>query len=297
MTPMQHDLFPLWARASLAYERRVPNHRGKRTLRRVLHAVGGRRSRPFVWRMRNGALLAISPEERHEHPATVGWTCYESGEWEPHVERELRALLRPGDVALDVGANLGYFSAVMAQAVGRTGRVVACEPVPETYERLTLCRVLNRFEQLTPLRLALGAENGELELAWDPRLAGNASAYPRPDGGRPHRVTAPLRTLDSLVGAGEVPVPRVIKIDVEGHELAVFQGARETLAAARPALVFELNEPMSRQAGWTAGELAALLRGAAPYRFFLLTPEGRVPVELPAIAAGETGYSDVLALA
>jgi FkbM family methyltransferase len=285
--------FPLWARLSLAYERRTPNHRGKRTLRRALHRVGNARGRTFVWRMENGALLAISPVEGQLFPGTVGWTCFERGVWEPHVERCLRELLRPGQVAYDIGANLGYFSAAMAQAVGPTGRVYAFEPVPDTYARLELCRSLNGFEQLQTLRLALGDEEGELELRWDPRLAGQASVH----GDEGLSATAPVRRLDELVRAGELAPPQLIKIDVEGHELAAFHGARETLTSYRPALVFELNEPMSRRAGWTPDELARFLRECAPYRFFSLEEDGRRPVELDRIEPGEAGYCDVLALA
>jgi FkbM family methyltransferase len=286
------DIRPLWARLSLAYERHTPNHRGKRTLRRALHAVGERRSRPFAWRMRNGSLLAISPVEGAMFEGTVGWTCFEHGVWEPHVERCLRELLRPGDVGYDIGANLGYFSAVMAQAVGPTGRVYAFEPIPETFQRLELCRSLNGFEQLEPLQLALGADQGELTLHWDPRVAGQASAH----SAQGEVVSVPVRRLDDLVSSGRIAPPRVMKIDVEGHELEVLRGSMETLSHSRPAVIFELNEPMAARAGWARTQVTALLRGCAPYRFFMLEPNGRVPVELEELDISADRYCDVLAV-
>ena len=298
MSPLKHeayDLFPRWARLSLAYERSLPNHPGKRTILRALYRLIDRTGRPFVWRMQNGALLAISPGEGLA-PWTVGWQCFQHGVWEAHVERALRDLLGPGDVGYDIGANLGYFSAVMSQAVGPSGRVVAFEPVPSTFARLSLCRELNDYTQLTPLLTAVGATRGEIELSFDPRLPGDASSYERPHAQGSSRLRVPISPLDVLVETHDLPRPSVIKIDVEGHELAVLEGAMRTLENHRPKLVFELNAAMSRQAGWQPSDLVSLLRGAAPYRFFLLGATGPTPVELGQLELDESSYVDILAL-
>jgi FkbM family methyltransferase len=292
-----YDLCPRWARLSLAYERSFPNHPGKRTILHALYRFAGRSGRPFVWRMKNGALLAVSPAEGLAPYATVGWTCFQRGVWEAHVERILREVLRPGDTGYDIGANLGYFSAVMAQAVGSSGRVVAFEPVPGTFARLALCQELNGYSQLTPLQTAVGATSGSIELALDPRLPGEASTYPRLHRVEPLRVRVPICKLDELVQTHELPPPSLIKIDVEGHELAVLEGATRILDKHRPALVFELNVAMSRQAGWSASELAALLGAVAPYRFFLLGKGKPRPIELKTLALDEDAYVDILALA
>jgi FkbM family methyltransferase len=247
--------------------------------------------------MKNGALLAVSPAEGLAPYATVGWTCFQHGVWEPHVERILHALLRPGDTGYDIGANLGYFSAVMAQAVGSSGRVVAFEPVPETFARLALCQELNGFSQLTTFQTAVGANSGDIELAFDPRLSGEASTYQHPYRSEPVRVKVPICTLDELVQAQDLPPPSLIKIDVEGHECAVLEGAASIVDEHRPALIFELNVAMSRQAGWSAPELATLLGALAPYRFFLLGEGEPMPVELKALELDEDAYVDILALA
>jgi FkbM family methyltransferase len=290
-----YDLFPRWARLSLAYEKSFPNHRGKRTILRALYNHHG--TRPFVWRMKNGALLAISPIEGLAPYASVGWTCFHSGVWEPHVERTLRAFLRSGDTAYDIGANLGYFSAVMAQSVGPSGHVFAFEPVPETFARLSLCQELNGYTQLAPLRLAVGATTGCIELAFDPRLPGDASVYRRPWQSTPLRVKVPIMQLDEVVHTQQLAPPSLIKMDVEGHEMAVVRGAMRVLRQHRPALVFELNAAMSRQAGWDASELSRLLREVAPYRFFLLDDGEPELIEPEELALEDDQYVDVLALA
>ena len=228
--------------------------------------------------MSNGTWLAIRPEEGLVVNESVGWTCFRERRWDPHVEACVRALLRPGQTAIDVGANIGYFTAVLAQCVGPGGQVWSFEPVPETYELLTLCKALNDFTQVTPMRAALGAANGSAEITYDRRHSGIATMHPEQVSGDRHRVE--LRSLDALVSAGEVPGrPDLIKVDVEGHELDVLRGARETIAHASPTIVFELNERTARAAAWTLSELAELLLSLEDYSFFLIDDGGTRPLD------------------
>ena len=269
---------PLWARAYREYSDAVPNHRGKRRLLRLIHEVGLRSRRPFACKMANGAWLAIRPEEGLLVSETVGWTCFTRRAWDPHVEACIRRILLPGQAAIDVGANLGYFTAVMAQCVGPSGRVWSFEPVPETFELLLLCRSLNRYTHVTPINVALGAASGSIEITYDKRHSGIATMYPDHVSGDTQRVQ--LRTLDELIASGEVQRrPDLIKVDVEGHELDVLRGARETIAEASPAIVFELNERTARVAGWTLAELAELLRSLGDYSFLLIDDGGTHPFD------------------
>lgn len=269
---------PLWARAYHWYTTSVPGHPGKGTLLRLLHEVGLRSHRPFAWRMLNGACLAIRPEEGLVVAQSVGWTCFRERRWDAHVEACIRTILQPGQTAIDVGANLGYLTAVMAQCVGLGGRVWSFEPVPETFELLALCRSLNDYTQVTPIRVALGESDGSTEITYDKRHSGIATLHPDKVAGETQRVE--LRSLDALVAAGEVGQhPSLMKIDVEGHELAVLRGAREIIGRASPTLVFELNERAARAAGWTLAELAELLLSLGDYSFALIEADGTRPLD------------------
>ncbi len=269
---------PLWARAYREYSDSIPDHRGKHRLLRLLHEVGLRAQMPFACTMANGAWLAIRPEEGLLVSETVGWTCFTRRVWDPHVEACIRKILLPGQSAIDVGANLGYFTAVMAQCVGPSGRVWAFEPVPETYELLTLCKSLNDYAHVTPLRVALGAANGSIEITYDRRHSGIATMHPEHVAGDAQRVE--LRTLDTLISTGEVqPAPDLVKVDVEGHELDVLRGARNTIAEASPLIVFEFNERAARVAGWTLAQLAELLRSLGDYSFSLVDDRGTHPFD------------------
>lgn len=289
---------PRWARGYLAWERGTPNHPAKRTLLRLLlRLVAAARPRPFGWRMENGSLVAISPLEGLGFAWTVGWTCFQTGRWEPHVERCIRTLLRPGDTAVDVGANLGYFTISMARSVGTEGRVWAFEPVPPTFDRLRLSVSLNRLEQVTPLPLAVGDVDGEAQISFDPQLAGSASLHGDARLPRTEVRRVPICRLDGLVDAGKVAPPQLIKIDVEGHELAVIRGALATIAQTRPFIVFEFSEPLARAGGWTLADLAGLIRSCGDYRFFDITDAGLRPIAEIAAYRPEPGRygADLLA--
>lgn len=292
------DVAPLWARAYRAYARRAPEHRGKRRVLAALHRAGLRGRRPFACRMANGAWLAIRPEEGTLIDDSVGWTCFLRGRWDPRVEACLRALLRPGEAAIDVGAHAGYFTAVMAQCVGPAGRVWSFEPVRETFELLELCVALNGLHGVSARNCGLGAADGWAEITFPPAHSGLATLHPEQVAGDVERIE--LRALDGLVAVGEVePSPALIKIDVEGHELEVLRGARETIARARPAIVFEYNERTARAAGWTLADVAELLCSLAEYEFLDVTEDGLRPLDARTFRlepdAASDAHIDVLA--
>ncbi len=216
--------------------------------------------------MTNGNYVAIEPREGFA-PWSVGWTCFQSGRWEPHVERLLNERLRPDMVAMDIGANIGYFSAVMAKKVGVAGHVWSFEPVPSTYRQLCICRDVNHLSQMTALDMALGDANGVARLRYDVTVTGSASIHGHMSASQKQCVDVKIRRLDDLCGAGVVAEPNLIKIDVEGHELPVFEGAKALLRKARPEIIFEYNTEAALAAGWNLTQLASLLISCGGYRF------------------------------
>lgn len=148
------------------------------------------------------------------------------------------AMCRPGDCVLDIGANVGDWTMQFALTVGPTGRVLAFEPVPYLAETVAKTARLNRQDWVEVHQLALSAADGRAEFSVE---KGNSG------GSRLGRVagdfsltSVPTRRLDSLLAERPV-LERVdfVKIDVEGHELGVLQGAVETLKRFRPPLVLE----------------------------------------------------------
>jgi FkbM family methyltransferase len=148
-----------------------------------------------------------------------------------------RNLLRPGDVAVDVGANIGAHTIPLAKMVGPTGRVHAFEPQARMFELLTENVGLNVLGNVEARQAALGAAPGTAKVPpIDYETLGNFGgvAVNGADGD-----DVPLVTIDSL----ELPSVRLIKIDVEGMEVDVLQGAAATIARHGPILYCEADDP------------------------------------------------------
>ncbi|MFI5197729.1 MAG: FkbM family methyltransferase [Thermoanaerobaculia bacterium] len=158
----------------------------------------------------------------------------------------LKTFVHEGDVVVDVGANIGFYTVLLAELVGPSGHVFAYEPLPQNTALLEKSISENRFDDRVKLRKAVLSDRpGTAELVWLPLERGSqcsggsyirAPGAPVPPG---HDVlSVSMATLD----AEEFPGPvRFLKIDVEGAEPLVFRGARETLRRDRPVILAEIN--------------------------------------------------------
>lgn len=155
------------------------------------------------------------------------------------AELELHAfksLLKPGQVAIDAGANIGTHAVFLAKTLGPTGGVVAFEPQRIIYQRLCANVALNGHNNVWTIQAGLGREAGHLMVpSIDYSKTGNFGGLELRDDGPGERV--PITTIDAL----SLPRCDFIKIDVEGMELAVVEGASRTIAERRPRLYIENN--------------------------------------------------------
>jgi FkbM family methyltransferase len=140
------------------------------------------------------------------------------GSYEAAKQKKIIEFVRPGMVCWDVGANVGFYTLLFAELVGASGRVFAFEPFPRNVELLRRHVEMNRLQNVRVLPCALGDFDGE------------AGFDPGPNRSMGHMAaTGPLKIqrsrADTLLAAGEVEAPDVIKIDVEGAEAAVLRGA------------------------------------------------------------------------
>jgi FkbM family methyltransferase len=163
------------------------------------------------------------------------------GTYELPVQRALERCLQRGDRFLDIGSNIGFFALIAARLVGPEGRVLGVEPVPQNV-RCTLSNAkVNGFQNIQTVEAAVGRAEGWTELLLA-RHSGGASLY--------HTETPPdfvgslrvrITTVDRLLATGRIEPPNVVKIDVEGAELDVLEGMRETLTAHAPRIIFEVD--------------------------------------------------------
>jgi FkbM family methyltransferase len=192
----------------------------------------------------------------------------------------LRTLVRPGDVAYDVGANRGFLFAQIASLVGPTGRAVGFEPNPALLTALRRTAASTPWMTLEEVGLSDTAGVADLHIGASHEKSSLGDWLRDHDGEHTRRVPVTLRRIDDLVAQG-LPRPDVVKVDVEGNELRVFRGAREVLDRAdAPILLYESNvyaapyatgEPANAATRFLARECAQ-----AEFDFYFVWPWGLV---------------------
>src|SRR5687768_16038679 len=177
------------------------------------------------------------------------------------------ARLKEGDLFIDIGANIGYYALLDGRQVDATGLVLAFEPSPRELSRLLKNTVLNARANIVAFSLALGAEPGLLDLhvaAAHPGLNTpqvSVTDAPAFHGASPHRV--PVARFDDLLPPllGERKV-RLLKIDVEGAEMAVLLGMQASLRNRLfERIVVEVTPEFLEKFGHSKTALYALLEG------------------------------------
>lgn len=178
------------------------------------------------------------------HDAYVGRSLAEYHEYSQGEVDLFRQMLRPGDVVVEAGANIGALTLPLARLVGPRGRVLAFEPQRSVHAVLVTNLTLNGQEQVSAERVALGAEAGEITVPSLP-LSAAANFGGVSVGGAGE--ACPVRTLDSY----GLDALRLIKMDVEGAEGDVIAGASQTIRRLRPVLYVE-NDRMEKSAALIA---------------------------------------------
>jgi len=178
--------------------------------------------------------------------------------WNPEEYAAFRAAIRPGDVVLDIGANLGAYTVLFGQWVGPAGRVFAFEPAPETASGLRRQVQLNGLsDRVEVIQSAMTAQPGSVRFHAEGVQGGNALASDR-DAGATGVITVNATSIDAFCADRGIR-PGVIKIDVEGAELDVLRGARETLRTGVQAFV-EMHPSAWKASGVSVDAIAAELR-------------------------------------
>lgn len=194
-------------------------------------------------------------------------------------------LLADGQTVLDVGANVGVFSVLSARRVGSRGHVIAFEPEVTNLERLRVNLTRNECHNVTVVGKCVGRTEGTAILNLDPGQSGTHSVA-REKGAA--SIEVPMCTIDTYVGNQHIDA---IKIDVEGLEVDVMAGARNTIERDRPTLLVEFNGDPA-----LANLIADLLAYAYDQCWFFTRRDGRVKVDGAAIGdlAASRTYGNLL---
>jgi FkbM family methyltransferase len=234
-----------WIERSVGRLRRGNPSTAPPALRRAFEAV--------LDRLPGDHLVSVLPEgERVRLSAR-----YRHASWNPEEYRAFRAAVRPGMTVLDVGANVGAYTLMFATWVGERGRVFAFEPAPDACNGLRAHVTLNGFEdRVTIVQAALAASPGTAPFAIHPSGGASSLAFRSVD--RATRINVATDTIDSVCKAQGL-LPAVIKIDVEGAELDVLTGARNTLVLPGLHIFVEFHPAVWRDAGVSRADVEAEL--------------------------------------
>ena len=262
------------------FTRRIPRFRGWHRLLEPLrrHFVKVYQGRPDRW-------IVIEDFEgdlrfRVDRAAYMSSVIYWRGIHSYGEASLIRRFLPSDGVFLDVGANQGELTLVAARRAPH-GRVIAFEPIPQWFALLSENVRLNGLEHVTLVPVALSSREDTLEMFTSDDVCLHASFHEGlstfhrttyrdvPVGRFP---TVPLDLYSQREGLTRVDM---IKIDVEGAERAVLEGARATLDRLRPTLILELNEETFGSAGYSSEAIAQPLRSMG-YTLFHVDPFARI---------------------
>jgi len=203
----------------------------------------------------------------------------------------LGILVEPGHVYFDVGGHIGYHAVAAARKVGRNGRVFAFEADPIMYERLV--RNLEQFSWAQAIHAAVWDHSGTLTFARSPvaQESGWGILSEVRDIGEGEHLDVQAISLDEWCRDAHVARWDMMKLDAEGSEFAVLQGAQNVLEQFHPAMIMEINGILLKQAGMSSAQVADFLT-ARSYRLFSLSFGRLEPWNL----AKHGDFSDTLCL-
>lgn len=217
-------------------------------------------------RKRRPALPLVMPYDKGlicvNLATEIGYKIIFHGYHDPAMAKVLRHITRPGHTCIDIGANIGSYTILMAFAAGPGGRVFALEPQPEVAADLLKNVALNRLTNVAVLQAALTERDGETPLFTQAQDATNQMISSLRPGVAPNEreltvKTISARTLEQALGDRGCDV---IKMDVNGAELLLLREMGGLIARCRPSLIVEFRKPLWERFGTRIEDALELFR-------------------------------------
>lgn len=181
---------------------------------------------------------------------------------EPNEFAFLSEILKPGMVFADAGANDGLYTLFASRRVGPQGRILAFEPSSREFARLEENIDLNQLPNVTPFRIALADRNAEEDLAiagFEHEGQNTLGAFAHEEIALLRKERVPVRKLDDILEQERLSRLDFVKIDVEGAECRVINGARQVINRFRPILLVEAVDAALKAQGTGRDELLKLV--------------------------------------
>jgi len=206
--------------------------------------------------LRRGIRRVICDEEIRFPPR---WSRFYPPDYEPYTFRFVRSHCAAGATVMDIGAHLGLYSVVMARLVGPAGRVYSFEPTPLSRRVLQQTVRINGYAGIVEVRPeAVAGATGKAVFYDTGSPASNANSLVRTAKSKSGTTLDEVR-LDDFVASRGLHVS-CLKVDVEGAELDLLRGARQTLLTCRPAVLLSIHPTDIQESGGSLAEIWQLLQ-------------------------------------
>ncbi|MFT3886272.1 MAG: FkbM family methyltransferase [Flavobacteriales bacterium] len=261
----------------LAYLRHMPIEQGKGRLARLVRSQDLPATTLFT--ARSGVRYDLDLGEYLQR------NLYVFGDYERNTLRHVRRLLQPGWTVVDVGGNVGFHALEMAQ-VCHPGRVVSFEPNPPALERFRKNLALNpHLDNIELVACGVSDRPGSLTLSYNQGNLGTASAF----GTSSLHSEVPVDTLDDLLEQRGIRSVDLLKVDIEGGEMAALKGALRTIGRSpNMVLVTEIIDEHCKRAGYSGDVLFRFIRSLG-FKAYLPKPW---PSALRETTTYDPGYFD-----
>lgn len=227
----------------------------------------------FSWRpFETVTRTADGQQMRIRFPDKIQKYIYLFGVWEPAITRFVKARLRPGDLFIDIGANIGYYTLLAAKLVGPDGAVVAIEASPRIATLLKENIRLNGFRNVEVVEAAAADRRKRVQVfAASANNLGQSTTIASTAAALAATVEAEIEAyaLQDLVGIERLRRARFIKVDIEGAEAEMFDGIRDLLPTFgdETEWIFELAPRALREQGRSVEEVLGLFTAAGYHTY------------------------------
>ena len=211
------------------YTKHMPFKRGRGAFIRLIEALKRRNWNPPLMSIGNGLVMEFEP-------SLIGWTCFETGAWEPEQTAAVSQFFRPGGIVLNVSANTGYYALIAAALTAPLGHVHAFEIQSRIIDILRRNVSRNGLERAITI-VPNGCFSSEKEATIDcPSDPGSARVV-FGSAGEPVK----LITIDSYASINALSKVDVVLIDAEGADFEILKGAHTVLRRFRPVVMAEAH--------------------------------------------------------
>ncbi len=195
---------------------------------------------------------------------------YFLGEYEPDVTDIISKIVVKGDVCLDIGANIGWYTTLMQKLVGENGKVYAFEPVPVSFSMLERNTKLNSLSaNISINNIALGETEEETEIYLFENLPDGHASLAKCGGEKYKTFKIQMVTLDSFIEKNEIGEINFIKADIEGAELTMLKGAKKIFEQSRPPMLeIEMALATTCKFGYLPNDLIEYINAQRAYDFY-----------------------------